>query len=229
MDFFEVGIYLMIVIVAGAVAFGIMWMMMRAMRPKRARRRRPSGPVQVVAGKQVGLLPQGNVEVAGTEKTEKRGKRDRSEREKGRKEEKKSRDRDDSLPKLKDLPDERLLPEVMRKKQEARKPAEEKPEAEARKQPQQHSPGSRESEQAAAQDQAAADLELPDLPSLDTMVEEEEQSQTEEVDLSNVFEIEEEEDSATSDLAANLFDVDLGNIEKLSSEVSEYLNGMRSK
>ena len=50
-----------------------------------------------------------------------------------------------------------------------------------------------------------------------------------ELDLMSVFQSEDAEDSSTSDLAANLFDVDVQNIEKLGSEVSEFLGGMRSK
>ena len=42
-------------------------------------------------------------------------------------------------------------------------------------------------------------------------------------------EFEEVEDSATSDLAANLFDVDVENIENLGNEVADFLGGMHSK
>jgi hypothetical protein len=68
---------------------------------------------------------------------------------------------------------------------------------------------------------------LPDLPAMDTLTEEDVEMPKEDIDLMSVFDGEDEEDSATSDLAANLFDVDVSNIEKLGSEVSQFLNGIR--
>ena len=70
-------------------------------------------------------------------------------------------------------------------------------------------------------------MSLPDLPSMDTLTEGEEELPKEEIDLMSVFESEDAEDSSTSDLAANLFDVDVSNIEKLGSEVSQFLSGKR--
>ena len=69
------------------------------------------------------------------------------------------------------------------------------------------------------------------MPSLDTMTEGEEETDkgvsTE--DLMSVFEVDETEDSTVSDLAANLFDVEAENIEKLGAEVSQILGEMRTR
>jgi hypothetical protein len=45
----------------------------------------------------------------------------------------------------------------------------------------------------------------------------------------NIFEVEEVENSYTSDLAANLFDVDLNSLEKLSQEVLEVYSGKKKE
>jgi hypothetical protein len=46
-------------------------------------------------------------------------------------------------------------------------------------------------------------------------------------DLMNIFQVEEAEDTLTSELAANLFEVDLTSLEKLSKEVLQVYSGKK--
>jgi FtsZ-interacting cell division protein ZipA len=74
-------------------------------------------------------------------------------------------------------------------------------------------------------------IDLPELPSVDTMEESDEEAVEENAgeDLMNIFQVEEAEDSLTSDLAANLFEVDLTSLEKLSKEVLGVYSGKKTE
>ncbi|MBN1376345.1 MAG: hypothetical protein JXA01_09330 [Dehalococcoidia bacterium] len=224
MGFYEVGIYLLIIVVASACVFGIMWLLMRSMQPKRSKSRKRAALATVAAGQVPKQLPP----VSGEQD---KGKKNT----KNKKEKKKKGPKGEKLLELKDMPDNRLLAhgKVSSATQDKPQGMGESPNEEARETP---AAGIDNSQEATAQEapsddaaQENGEMNLPDLPSLDTLTEEEEAPKEEEIDLMSVFESEEAEDSATSDLAANLFDVDVQNIEKLGSEVSEFLNGMRSK
>jgi hypothetical protein len=222
LDFYEIGVYLVIVLVASTSVFGVMWLLIRSMTPKRRKPRR--GTALLKAG--------ANVKPARPAMQKGNGKS------KGKKEE---------LPELKEYPESKMLPmgnEKAKKgkaeddKHSRQKPADEKKEAEkvlavaaAGAAAGAASAGKDGTNQETAyQDgtaQEGGEIALPDLPSMDTLTEGEEEAPKEELDLMSVFQSEDAEDSSTSDLAANLFDVDVGNIEKLGSEVSQFLSGMR--
>jgi FtsZ-interacting cell division protein ZipA len=74
-------------------------------------------------------------------------------------------------------------------------------------------------------------VDLPELPAADNLEESDEEIVEEKnsEDLMNIFEVEEVENSYTSDLAANLFDVDLNSLEKLSQEVLEVYSGKKKE
>jgi hypothetical protein len=225
LDFYEIGVYLVLIVVASTCVFGVMWLLMKSMQPKRPMPRRQVAPA-LVAGKVPKQLTQGPAA-------------------KGKKKEnnKKSRVKKEKLIELRELPDGKLLPEGQAATGGATKQTKpgfllEKKEDKQADVIELKQPGSRDSKpkakneaQPQKDDPAEAEIALPDLPSMDTMIEVEEETgeQQDQVDLMSVFESEETEDSATSDLAANLFDVDVQNIERLSSEVAEFLGGMRSK
>jgi hypothetical protein len=82
-----------------------------------------------------------------------------------------------------------------------------------------------------ATSQNAETIDLPELPSVDTLEESDEEVVEENAneDLMNIFQVEEAEDSLTSDLAANLFEVDLTSLEILSKEVLEVYSGKKTK
>ena len=221
MDFYEVGVYLVIIIVACTCVFGIMWLLMKSMQPKRPKGRRRVALAAVAAGKAPKQIPQESSETVKEKKNVKNKKEKKS---------KVPKNREDKLLELKELPDNRLLPQG--KAAASPKGAQQD---EQQKSSQEHQEKAavdakdNDQAEAGAGDQENAEMTLPDLPSMDTLSSEEEAPKEEELDLMSVFETEDAEDSSTSDLAANLFDVDVQNIEKLGSEVSEFLGGMRSK
>jgi FtsZ-interacting cell division protein ZipA len=81
------------------------------------------------------------------------------------------------------------------------------------------------------QSQDTESIDLPELPSVDTLEESDEEivEENSNEDLMNIFQVEEAEDSYTSDLAANLFEVDLTSLEELSKEVLEVYGGKKTK
>jgi hypothetical protein len=72
-------------------------------------------------------------------------------------------------------------------------------------------------------------IDLPELPSVDTLEESDEEivEEKDSEDLMNIFQVEEAEDTLTSELAANLFEVDLTSLEKLSKEVLQVYSGKK--
>lgn len=218
MDFYEIGVYLVIVLVASTSVFGVMWLLIRSMTPKRRKPRRNTALLKAGADKR----PVKNVKNNGKGKS------------KGKKEE---------LPELKEYPESKMLPMGSEKAKKGKT-------EDDKNSRQKHADDKKEGEKVlaaaaggaagaamatAAQEgsyqegagQEGGEIALPDLPSMDTLTEGEEEAPKEELDLMSVFQSEDAEDSSTSDLAANLFDVDVGNIEKLGSEVSQFLSGMR--
>ena len=216
MDFYEVGVYLVVIIVASACVFGIMFLLMRSMSPKRPKRKR--AVESQVKGGQVKKITE--------EKADKKDN-DKKKNKKNRKPKK------DELLELKELPANKLLPEGVagetnpKGKSKAHNETNENGKSQAVQEASDQEINENKGEEKPAEYQ---EMSITDLPSMDTLFEgEEEASEKQELDLMSVFETEDAEDSSTSDLAANLFDVDVQNIEKLGSEVSEYLNGMRSR
>jgi hypothetical protein len=228
--FYEVGVYMAIIVVASICVFGIMWLLMKSMQPKRPKGRKRPALAAAVAGQSSKTVAQ---EPAG------KGKDKKSKKEKKKKS---SKNDEEKLLKLKDMSDSRLLSQGETAAASKDKPKKAKENEAAESQVQSPAPAEGENKEAAAQEpvaDAAADqgpmvdengeVILAELPSMDTLTEEEEAPKEAEIDLMSVFESEDAEDSSTADLAANLFDVDVQNIEKLGSEVSEFLNGMRSR
>jgi hypothetical protein len=224
-DFYEVGVYMEIIIVASICVFGIMLLLMKSMQPKRPKRKR-ADMAAVAAGKVPKQIPQESSETV----KEKKNTKNKKEKNKKEKKSKSPKMGEEKLLALKDLPDSRLLPQG-----EAASSSKESPKNDKQKlpaEPEEHAAAdakNNDQAEADAGDQANSEMTLPDLPSMDTLSAEEEAPKEEELDLMSVFQAEDAEDSSTSDLAANLFDVDVQNIEKLGSEVSEFLGGMRSK
>jgi hypothetical protein len=229
MDIYEVGVYLVLIVVASVCVFGIMWLLMRSMQPKRPTARRRVAAAAAVAGRPA---PKEILQESSDSTKEKKDKKNKKEKKK-----KEPKIREEKLLKLKEMPDNRLL-----KQTEASVPSKDAPKDEKGKKDEASSesgekaaPKAGETKQGEAtageaDGQENGDIALPDLPSMDTLTEEEETAPKDDsLDLMSVFETEDAEDSSTSDLAANLFDVDVQNIEKLGSEVSEFLGGMRSK
>jgi ABC-type glycerol-3-phosphate transport system permease component len=205
-DFFEVSVYLLIIVVAAICVFGIMWLLMRSMTPRRA-----------LTKKEIEIL-----KAAGVKKIPKAVPVKAAKKEKGKGKDKDNH-KDDKLLKLKELSDDKLLPENIQSAEKGSKKAG-KSSREKDASPASHEPADTPQEE-------IAEIALPDLPTMDTLVEGEEETPEQQniEELMSVFELEEVEDSATSDLAANLFDVDVENIEHLGNEVSEFLGGMHSK
>ena len=219
MDSFEAAVYLGIVAIASGGVFFTIWLMIRSVQPKKARQRKMLAAVKVAPTK---ALPEGK-----EQKQSKSRKKDK----------KKNKDEEKELIQLKEYPEHKLienkkaaatLPELpdMPQRPKGKTLDETGPEQEAKKPV--------ESELAAGEateGQEDGNVELPELPSLDTLTDGEEEKEegagTE--DLMSVFDVDEAEDSTVSDLAANLFDVDAENIEKLGSEVSQILGEMRSR
>jgi hypothetical protein len=221
LDFYEIGVYLVIVLVASTSVFGVMWLLIRSMTPKRRKPRRATA-----------LLKAG-ADIRPVKNAKKNGKG-------------KSKGKKDELPELKEYPESKLLP-LGNEKGKKGKPDKAEDEKHPRQKPADEKKENEKVLAAAAVGAAGAvkdgtnqetanqegtaqeggEIALPDLPSMDTLTEGEEEMPKEEVDLMSVFQSEDSEDSSTSDLAANLFDVDVGNIEKLGSEVSQFLSGMR--
>ena len=197
---------------------------------KRSGVRRRVATAAAVAG---GRAPKEIPEKSSVPAKEKKNNKNKKEKKK-----KEPKVREEKLLKLKELPDNRLL-----KQSEAPAPSKDAPKdengrkdktsSESDEKAEVNAGGTKQGEAVAgeaATGQENVDVALPDLPSMDTLTEEEDTAPKEDsLDLMSVFETEDAEDSTTSDLAANLFDVDVQNIEKLGSEVSEFLGGMRSK
>ncbi len=215
-----------IIVVAAICVFGIMWLLMKSMQPKRSKARKRAALAAIAAGKTPKQIPQESSETV----KEKKNTKNKKEKNKKEKKSKSPKTGEDKLLALKDLPDSKLLPkgETAAPSKESHKNEKQKPPIES----EDHAAvDARNSDQAetGAGDEAISEVTLPDLPSMDTLTSEEEAPKEEDLDLMSVFQAEDAEDSSTSDLAANLFDVDVQNIEKLGSEVSEFLGGMRSK
>jgi type IV secretory pathway VirB10-like protein len=225
-DFYEVGVYLVIIIVACICVFGIMWLLMKSMQPKRPKGRRRVALSAAAVGKTPRQIPQESAETV----KEKKNVKNKKEKKKKEKKSKAPKIREDRLLELKELPDNRLLPQG--EAAASSKGTQQDEQQKTSQEPQEKAAvDAKDNDQAeaGADDQSNAEMTLPDLPSMDTLTSEEEAPKEEELDLMSVFQAEDAEDSSTSDLAANLFDVDVQNIEKLGSEVSEFLGGMRSK
>ena len=224
MDFYEVGVYLVVIIVASICVFGIMWLLMKSMQPKRPKGRKRVAQAAVVAGKAPKQIPQESSETV----KEKKNAKNKKEKNKKEKKSKSPKMGEEKLLDLKELPDNKLLPqgEASSSSKESQKNETQKPPIE----PEEHAAvDAKNNDQAEADAGENSEVTLPDLPSMDTLTSEEEAPKEEELDLMSVFQSEDAEDSSTSDLAANLFDVDVQNIEKLGSEISEFLSGMRSR
>jgi hypothetical protein len=221
MDTFEAAVYLGIVAIASAGVFFTIWLMIRNVRPKKAVSQKKQAALNAAPAR---ALP--GIEPPVRAKHDTGNKKKRAKRTNG----------DGELPPLKEYPDERLL--------EEKKPT--LPEQDKIRN--MDSPGIKSFvDVPAAQEatpvelktetkqetvtQESEEVALPELPSLDTMTEGEEETDkgvsTE--DLMSVFEVDETEDSTVSDLAANLFDVEAENIEKLGAEVSQILGEMRTR
>lgn len=213
MDFYEIGIYLLMILVASGSVFGVMWMIIKSMTPRKRRSKHGSAIKKMKIGSDA-----------------------------------KKRDTQDGLMELKEYPEGKLLPGGNVKKEKSRATSKsdgiaggrfaadkmaETVNEESISFPEPITKQETLEPKAAPAGQITADsgggLELPDLPSLDTLTDEEQEIPKEQVDLMSVFEVEEAEDSSTSDLAANLFDVDIDNITKLGSEISQFLGGLRSE
>ena len=209
MDFFEVSVYLLIIVVASICVFGIMWLLMRSMTPRRALSKKE---IEILKAAGVKRIPKA-VPIKAAKKGKGKGKD-------------KNKDKDDKLLKLKDLSTDKLLPEMVRSPEEASKKGKKSSEEDRGKKNASPAPDA-----ADEPPQEIAEIALPDLPTMDTLVEGEEETPEQQniEELMSVFELEEVEDSATSDLAANLFDVDVENIENLGNEVADFLGGMHSK
>jgi beta-mannanase len=196
-DFYEVGV------------FGIMFLLMRSMRPKRKKKR--------AIGNQI---KDGQVKKITEEKVDKK------------KAKKNHKSKKEDLLELKELPANKLLPERVGGESSSKNKlkATNDTKEEGKAQEERQSSAQETNENTEEKPTEYQEVTLSDLPSMDTLIEgEEEAPEKQELDLMSVFQTEDAEDSSTSDLAANLFDVDVQNIEKLGSEVSEYLNGMRSR
>lgn len=226
MDFYEVGVYLVIVIVASTSVFGVMWLLIRSMAPKRPKRKRKIALTGAAA--RTSLSAGSGAGSKSTKKENKKGK------------DKKSKVKKDGLLELKELPDSKMLQAGGDQSSKGKEtPAKAKPEEEKDRGKESIDVGATAATADAAATAAAVgaggeavsqeggEVTLPDLPSMDTLTEEEQEMPKEEIDLMSVFESEDAEDSATSDLAANLFDVDVSNIEKLGNEVAQFLSGKR--
>lgn len=214
MDFYEVGVYLAIVGIAAVAVFGMLWFIIRSMTPKRRKSRRTT-TAMVKAGERVPARQ----ESKGKSKDKSKGKKKK-------------------LMELKEYPESKLLPDRAGKSEgpEEKKSGNVVDQIAAGAAATTSAAAEANAEAKAAESEAAkqegaaedgGEIALPDLPSLDTLTEGEEEIPKGEIDLMSVFESEDSEDSATSDLAANLFDVDVQNIEKLGSEVSQFLGGLR--
>ncbi|RPJ61258.1 MAG: hypothetical protein EHM12_05475, partial [Dehalococcoidia bacterium] len=101
MGIYEVGVYLAIIVVASICVFGIMWLLMRSMQPKRPRNRKRVALAAAAAGQSSRQVTQ---EPAGNDK-EKKGKKEKNKKEK----KKKASKNEEKLLKLTDLSDSRLL------------------------------------------------------------------------------------------------------------------------
>lgn len=226
MDAFEATVYLGIVGIASAGVFFTIWLMIRSVQPKKAKSRKKL----LAAGK---VAPAMALPAPGEMK-----KGDTSSKAKNKKEikdKKKKKVSEKDLIELKEYPEQKLI--------ESRKPGAARSEtsrgaagaaaavAAADGRDEITTPPDQVPVARAKQSQPDEELALPELPSLDTLTEGEEEKNegvnTE--DLMSVFEVDEAEDSSVSDLAANLFDVDAQHIEKLSAEVAQILGEMRSK
>ncbi|MGA2367355.1 MAG: hypothetical protein ABSF74_02125 [Dehalococcoidia bacterium] len=216
MDFFEVGVYLLIIVVASVCVFGLMWLLMRSMKPVRPLSKKEIEMLKAAGQTNIPKYMQVKRVKAAKGKDKGKGK-----------DKNKNRDKDDKLLKLKDLSDDKLLPENIQNAEEASKKAKKSSGDKDEKK----GASSVSEEAAPAPYEEVSEIALPDLPTMDTLVEGEEETPEQQniEELMSVFELEEVEDSSTSDLAANLFDVDVENIEHLGNEVSEFLGGMRSK
>lgn len=213
MDFYEVGVYLVVIVVASMCTFGIIWLLMRSMTP-----------VRPLTKKEIEML-----KAAGQKKIPKYVPVKRVKAAKG-KDKGKGKDKEDNLLRLKELSDNKLLPDMPSVEEASKRDKKSSGEKDGKKDGKKDASPSPE-KAADMPQQEVAEIALPDLPTMDTLVEGEEETPEQQniEELMSVFELEEVEDSATSDLAANLFDVDVENIEHLGSEVSEFLGGMRSK
>lgn len=217
MDFYEIGVYMVIVLVASTSVFGVMWLLIRSMTPKRRTPRRTTALVKAGADG----TPVKNARKKGKDKS------------KGKKED---------LLELKEYPESKMLPQgsgkLPKNKEGDDRPSTQKHDDKKKEEGKElgvaavatAAAGAEAKQEAVNQEAttpAEGEITLPDLPSMDTLTEGEEEMPKEELDLMSVFQAEDAEDSSTSDLAANLFDVDVGNIEKLGSEISQFLSGMR--
>lgn len=235
MDFFEIGVYLMIIVIAALCVFGVMWLLIKSMQPKKKSVRPHAAPALAAsrtASKQITRgqadVPEDDIPVKGKKlKSEKKGK-------KGKKE---------KLLTVKELPDSMLLPageeaetqesikpkrEFLLEKQEEKAPAIKQvklPEA-AESMNQTAKP---EEPLAAEEEESIEEISDAELPSIEADDKEGSADKQDAGDLMSVFDIDDTEESSNSDLAASLFDVDVENIEKLSNEVAGFLGGKKSR
>jgi hypothetical protein len=221
-DYFEMTVYLGIVGIASVSVLSAVWLMVRSMVPKRRKgqTRRQLAQVRQVKEVSEGRRP-AQIEAP-------------SESKKSKKNKKKDKNKNDKLLKLNDYPESRLLAEGNESGEKTKK--------NKGKQVKEPEPAPVMMDLEAAADRANTDEgeavvpdlnsgEMESLPSLDTLVEgtDEPEAQLDTDALMSVFDVGEEVDTDTADLAATLFDVDVQNIGDLTSEITSILAEMKPK
>jgi hypothetical protein len=203
-DFFETGIYVLIVAVAMLLCLIIILVLSASNKPKRPKRKLrglPEGRRKIAASDQK-LLPEGGI-------TDDDLKGKKSRKDKKSKPEKNKKDGKKPVPALmeKEGKDKNAGSGEAEKTVTAAATQDEKAEA------------------------PAESLTVAALPSLDTLDESGDDNQEENAsqeDLMSIFQIEEEEDSYVSDLANKLFDVETRNLQALGLELLEVFSGGKS-
>jgi hypothetical protein len=198
-DFFETGIYFVIVGVALLLCLMVVLLVTATSKPKRQRRpvKGQQAGRQRLSGSDLKLLPDGGPAGDGRDNKRKNGKKPKKEKQdKHDKQKKRDQEKED-------------------REQAAGKPDHKTAAAAA----------TGENVEVASESVTVA--ELPSAETLDDSDEGNQEDTGNKEDLMSIFQIEETEDSYVSDLANKLFDVETSNIQALGLEVLSVLSGNR--
>jgi hypothetical protein len=198
-DFFETGIYVVIVGVALLLCLMVVLLMTATAKPKKQRRpmKGQQAGRQRLAGSELKLLPDGGPGEGGRDNKRKNGKKPKKEKQdKHDKQKKRDQERED-------------------RELAAGKPDHKTTEATAT------------GENIVVPTEYVTVAELPSAETLDDSDDGNQQDTENKEDLMSIFQIEETEDSYVSDLANKLFDVETSNIQALGLEVLSVLSGNR--
>jgi hypothetical protein len=215
-NFFEFGIYLVIVILAATLVFSVIWKLNKRLNVSSGKASAKSeGKGKLIGSKEAPLM----LESGKSHKNEKHGKEPKNQHDKHGKDEKGSSGKKDHADK-KHEKEEHSNKKSHEPEAELNLPVNEE-ETQQKEVPEEYKQAMPEQIVSTPE----GDIALPSLPAADVLEEsdEEYEEKMDTEDLLNIFQSEDEDESNLTDMASNMFEVDLKGLGDLGVEVLQYM------